>query len=121
MYLGAGLPDLNCTTPALRLVPESEVEAALSGSGPMGGGGRFTRTLAARAQNAALGVHTCILEDGPKEGGEVLEGMYTQGWTTIEESRIRGRSGMADSQVSAAEMRSGPAGIVSKTQCTVLT
>jgi hypothetical protein len=75
-------------------------------------------------QNAALGAHTYILEDGtelPKslgphaeEGGEVLEGMYAQGRTTIEESRIRGRSGRAWGQVSAAETGSGPTGTVSK-------
>jgi hypothetical protein len=55
------------------------------------------------AQNAALGSHTYILEDGPRllavpgqhadEGGEILEGMYAQGCTSIEDSRIRGRSG----------------------------
>jgi hypothetical protein len=57
------------------------------------------------AQNAALGAHTYILEDGSwliavygphaDEGGEVLEGMYAQGCTSIEDSRIRGRSGRA--------------------------
>jgi hypothetical protein len=55
------------------------------------------------AQNAALGSHTYILEDGPwlravsgphaDEGGEILEGMYAQGCTSIEDSRIHGRSG----------------------------
>jgi hypothetical protein len=65
-----------------------------------------------------------ILEDGlellkssgphAEEGGEVLEGMYAQGCTTIEESRVRGRSGRAGGQVSTAEIRSGPAGIVSE-------
>jgi hypothetical protein len=45
------------------------------------------------AKNAALGAHTYIVEDGPElpkssgphaeEGGEVLEGMYAQGRTTI--------------------------------------
>jgi hypothetical protein len=47
-------------------------------------------------------------------GDEVLEGMYAQGRTTIEESRIGGRSGRAGGQGLAAETRSGPAGIVSK-------
>jgi hypothetical protein len=57
------------------------------------------------AQNAALGSQIYILEDGPwliavsgshaDEGGEILEGMYAQGCTSIEDSRIRGRSGMA--------------------------
>jgi hypothetical protein len=46
-----------------------------------------------------------ILEDGPwlivvsgphaDEGGEILEGMYAQGCTSIEDSRIRARSGRA--------------------------
>jgi hypothetical protein len=76
------------------------------------------------AQNAALDSNTYIFEDGPElskssrphgdEGGEVLEGMYRQGCTTIEESRIRGQPGRAGGQVSASETRSGPAGIVSK-------
>jgi hypothetical protein len=75
------------------------------------------------AQNGALGAHTYILEDGPElpkssgpgapEGGEVLEGMSAQGCTTIEESRIHGRSERAGGHVSAAGGRSGPAGIVS--------
>jgi hypothetical protein len=57
------------------------------------------------AQNTALGSHTYILEDGPwliavsgthaDEGGEILEGIYAQGFTSIEDSRIRGRSGRA--------------------------
>jgi hypothetical protein len=57
------------------------------------------------AQNGALGSHTYILEDRPwllavsgpyaDEGGEILEGMYAQGCTSIEDSRIRGRSGRA--------------------------
>jgi hypothetical protein len=57
------------------------------------------------AQNAALGAYTYILEDGPElpkssgshaeERGEILEGMYTQGCTMIEESRIRADSGRA--------------------------
>jgi hypothetical protein len=57
------------------------------------------------AQNAALGSHTYILEDRPwllavsgphaDEGGEIFEGMYAQDCTTIEDSRIRGRSGRA--------------------------
>jgi hypothetical protein len=50
------------------------------------------------AQNAALSAYTYILEDGPElpkssgphaeVGGEVLEGMYVQGCTSIEESRL---------------------------------
>jgi hypothetical protein len=57
------------------------------------------------AQNAALGSHTYILEDGPRliavsgphadEGGGILEGMHPQGCISIENSRIRGRSGRA--------------------------
>jgi hypothetical protein len=57
------------------------------------------------AQIAALGSHTYILEDGPElsrvpgspadEGGAVLEWMYANGCTTIEESRILGQSGRA--------------------------
>jgi hypothetical protein len=76
------------------------------------------------AKNAALGTHTRVLEDGTElskksrlhaeEGGEVLEGMNAQGRTTIEESRIHGRSRRTGGQVSAAEKRSRPAGIVSK-------
>jgi hypothetical protein len=52
------------------------------------------------AQQAALGAHTYILEDGPclpaesgphaDEGGEILSGMFAQGCTGIEESRICG-------------------------------
>jgi hypothetical protein len=83
------------------------------------------------AQNAALGAHMYILDDGPElpkgfgpyaeEGGEVLEGMYAQGCTRIEEAKTQGRSGRAGGQVSAAETRSGPAGIVSKDPRIVLT
>jgi hypothetical protein len=68
--------------------------------------------------------HTHVLDDGPElpksssphaeEGGEVLEGMYAQGSMTMEEEKIRRRSGRAWGQVSAAGVRSGPAGIVSK-------
>jgi hypothetical protein len=57
------------------------------------------------AQIAALGSHPYILEDGPElpktseshadPGGEVLEGMYTEGCISIEEARIRGSSGGA--------------------------
>jgi hypothetical protein len=66
------------------------------------------------AQNAALGCHMYILEDGPElpdssgpcaeEGGETLEGMYAQGCMMIEESSIRGRSGRAGGQVSGPEV-----------------
>jgi hypothetical protein len=83
------------------------------------------------AQNAALDAHTYVLEDGPElpkrlgphveEGGEILEGMYAQGCATIEESRMRGQSGRACGQDSAAGVRSGPAGIVSKDLRIVLT
>jgi hypothetical protein len=75
------------------------------------------------AQNAALGSHTYILEDGPElpkvcgphaeMGGDVLEATYAQGCTAIEESRTKKKSGRARGQVSAAETRSRPAGIVS--------
>jgi hypothetical protein len=37
-----------------------------------------------------------------EDGGDVLEGMFAQGWMTIEDSRIRGRSGRAGGQVSGA-------------------
>jgi hypothetical protein len=50
----------------------------------------------------------CIREDGPwllavsgphaDEGGEILEGVYAQDCTSIEDSRIRGRSAMAGSR-----------------------
>jgi hypothetical protein len=76
------------------------------------------------AQNAALGFHPYILEDGPElpkipgphkeEGGEVLEGMYAYSCTSIEESRISGQPGMAGGQVAVSMVRSGPARIVSK-------
>jgi hypothetical protein len=77
------------------------------------------------SKNAALGAHTYIIGDGPElpksfgphadEGGEVLEWMYAQGCTTIEESKITGRPGRAEfRQVSILGGRSGPAGIVSK-------
>jgi hypothetical protein len=38
-----------------------------------------------------------IAASGPHadEGGEILDGMYAQGCTIIEDSRIRGRSGRA--------------------------
>jgi hypothetical protein len=57
------------------------------------------------AQTAAMGSHPGILEDDselPKtcdphaeEGGEALEWMYAAGRTSLEESRISGRSGIA--------------------------
>jgi hypothetical protein len=59
------------------------------------------------AQVAALGSHLYILEDGPElpkvagshadPGGEVLEGMYAEGRTSADQSRIRGQSGSAGS------------------------
>jgi hypothetical protein len=74
------------------------------------------------AQSAALSSHKYILEDGPElpkvpgpnaeEGGKILEGMYVNRSTSLEELKIiEGREG---GQVSAAVVRSGPAGIVSK-------
>jgi hypothetical protein len=55
------------------------------------------------AENAALGSHAYILEDGPElpkssgphaeDGGEILDGMHAQGCTTIEDSRTREKSG----------------------------
>jgi hypothetical protein len=58
------------------------------------------------AENAAVGSHTYILEDGPElakssgphaeDRGEILEGMYAQGWMTIEDSRIPGESGRGE-------------------------
>jgi hypothetical protein len=64
------------------------------------------------AQQAALGAHTYILEDGPclptesgphaDEGGEILSGLYAQSCTRIEDSRLRGRSGMAGSLVTGS-------------------
>jgi hypothetical protein len=82
------------------------------------------------AQIAARGSNPYVLEDGPEllkvpgqhaeVGGEVLEGMCADRCTNVEESRISGRSGMAGmagragGQVSAARVRSGPAGIISK-------
>jgi hypothetical protein len=48
------------------------------------------------AQNAALGSHTYIAVSGPHadEGGEILEGMYAQGCTNIEDSRIHVQIGI---------------------------
>jgi hypothetical protein len=76
------------------------------------------------AKIADLGSHPYVLEDGrellkvprphTQVGGTVLEGMYTDVCTSIEESRISGRPGRTRCQVSAAGVRSGPAGIVSK-------
>jgi hypothetical protein len=80
-------------------------------------------------QNAELGAHTLICEDGPvlpkepgpsaEKGGEVLEGTYAQSCTMMEGSEISERSGRAGGQISAAGVPSGPAGIVSKDPRTV--
>jgi hypothetical protein len=56
------------------------------------------------AENAALSAHGFICEDGPEllkekgqeaaqEGGETLEGMYTQGCESLEQARIQTVSG----------------------------
>jgi hypothetical protein len=76
------------------------------------------------AQTAALGSHPATLEDRPEipkvsgphveEGREVRWGMYADGCTSLEQSKISARSGRAGGRVLAAETRSGPAGIVSK-------
>jgi hypothetical protein len=78
-----------------------------------------------------MGSHPYILEDRPElpkvprphveEGGEVLEGMYANGYTSMEESRIPANSGKAEGHVSAAVVWSGPAGIVAKDPRTVPT
>jgi hypothetical protein len=73
------------------------------------------------AQTAALGFHPYILEDGPEiptvggphaeEGGEILEGMYAEGCTSIEDSRLHaqsGRAGMPEGQVLPALSRRTP-------------
>jgi hypothetical protein len=62
--------------------------------------GKWTRL----AQRAAAGSHPYVIEDGPElpkipgphtdEGGEVLEGMYTDGCTSLRDTRIiSGRAG----------------------------
>jgi hypothetical protein len=76
------------------------------------------------AQNAALGARTFVCEAGqilPKEkghhaevGGEVLEGMYTHGCSSIEDARISGGSGMSGGLDIASWSQPGPAGVVSK-------
>jgi hypothetical protein len=76
------------------------------------------------AKTAAMGPRTTIQEDSPElpktgdshaeEGREALEGLYSYGCTSLEESRISGRSGRAGGQVSAAQTRPCPAGTVSK-------
>jgi hypothetical protein len=78
------------------------------------------------AQNAALGSHTYILEDRPwliavsgphaDEGGKILEGMYAQGWTNIEDSRIRGRSGMAGGLDTGSGVESTSSALAMSTQ-----
>jgi hypothetical protein len=55
------------------------------------------------------------------EGGEVLEVMFAQGRTSIEESKTSRWAGMEGGQFSAARVRSGPAGIVSNDARTVPT
>jgi hypothetical protein len=83
------------------------------------------------AENAALGAYTVICGDGPvlpkelgqqaEKGGEPLAEWSAQGGGTIEGSKISGGSGRAGGQVSAAGVRSSPAGIVSKDSRTVPT
>jgi hypothetical protein len=81
------------------------------------------------AQKAALGSHAYILEDGPwliavsgphaDEGGKILEGMYAQGCTSIQDSRRRGRSrraGRLDSG-SGVESTSSALAISTQRQC----
>jgi hypothetical protein len=76
-----------------------------------------------------LGSRPFVLEDGrelsvvagphAEEEWEVLEGMYADGCALIEESKISAHSGRERGQVSAAGVRLGPAGIVSKDLWTV--
>jgi hypothetical protein len=59
-------------------------------------------SLMVLAQNAGLGAHNLILEDGPilhkesgphaEEGDEIPEGMYTQGCSSLGDSMIVGRA-----------------------------
>jgi hypothetical protein len=61
-------------------------------------------------------INIYILEDGPTlpeapgtheyEGGEVLEGMYAEGCTSLEESRIHGQLRRAGGQISVSVARS---------------
>jgi hypothetical protein len=77
-------------------------------------------------QTAALGSHTYILEDEPwliavsgphaDEGGEILEGMYAQGCTSIEDSRIRGGSGMARGLYTGSGVESTSSAVAMSTQ-----
>jgi hypothetical protein len=46
--------------------------------------------------------------------GEILEGMYAQGRMTIEDSRIRGKSGRAGGLSTVSGTSLDPAGIVSR-------
>jgi hypothetical protein len=74
------------------------------------------------AKNAALGAHTHILEDGPElprvlrphaeVGGEVLEGTYTEGCSSLRDSRIH--HGRAEVLGTVSGMPPDTAGIVSK-------
>jgi hypothetical protein len=60
------------------------------------------------AQTAALGSHPYVLEDGPElpkipgrhadEGGEVLEVMYADGYTSIDQAGIQGISFPSDNE-----------------------
>jgi hypothetical protein len=74
------------------------------------------------AQNAALSAHTLILEHGPElpkvpgphaeEGDETLASMYTEGWSSLDQSRIyQGRAGGLDTVSGTSP---DPASIVSK-------
>jgi hypothetical protein len=54
-------------------------------------------------------------------GSEILERTYAQGYASVHESKISGRSGRAEGQISVAVVRSGPASIVSKDSRTVPT
>jgi hypothetical protein len=73
------------------------------------------------AQNAALDAHILILEDGPElhkvpgahaeERGEILESMYTQGCSSLRDSKISRRErGLGTVSGTSPD----PAGIVSK-------
>jgi hypothetical protein len=50
-----------------------------------------------------------------EEGRQVLEGMYANDCTSIEESRIAGGSGKAGSQISEAGVRSRPGALFRRT------
>jgi hypothetical protein len=83
------------------------------------------------AKNPALGAHTYILEDVPElpessgsstpEGGEVIEVMYAQGCTSIEESRIHGQSGRAEGLDTVSGVRPSPTCNVTRDPRTVPT